>query len=85
MVSWIKRHKINIFFCGIGLVYVFLHFFKLSDVPRGINVDEAGMGYDAYCLANFGVSRDLLPFPLYLVNYGGGQSALYAHLASFFI
>ena len=29
---------------------VLLHLFKISDIPFGINVDEMGMGYDAYDL-----------------------------------
>ena len=49
-------------------------------MPITIGVDEAGAAYDAYCLANFGVDRYLNSFPLYLINFGGGQSALYAYL-----
>ena len=45
-------------------------------------MDEAGMAYDAWCLANYGVDRYLKPFPVYLTNYGGGQSAMYAWLAA---
>ena len=26
--------------------------YRLGEVPRGIHVDEAGMAYDAWCLAN---------------------------------
>ena len=64
---------------------VLLHFFKISDIPFGINVDEMGMGYDAYCLSNFGTDRYGNTYPVYLTNFGGGQSPLYAYICSLFV
>lgn len=71
----------------IGLVFllIFMHIFRLADIPYGINVDEMGMGYDSWCLANYGVDRYLKSFPLYLINFSGGQSSLYAYLCIPFI
>lgn len=43
------------------------------------------MAYDAYCLATNGTDRWLNHFPVYLENFGGGQSALYAYLAAIFV
>ena len=40
------------------------------------------MAYDAYCYANYGVDRYLYPNPIYLINYGSGQSVLYMYLAA---
>lgn len=40
---------------------------------------------DAYCLANWGVDRYLNKLPVYLINFGGGQSALYAYIDIIFI
>lgn len=57
-----------------------VHLYSIGNIPDGINVDEMGMGYDAWCLANFGVDRYLKSYPVYLTNFGGGQSALYAYL-----
>jgi len=57
-----------------------LRLYKLSDIPRGLHVDEIGMGYDSWCIAHFGVDRYLNSFPMYLSNYGGGQSALYCYI-----
>ncbi|WP_292143583.1 ArnT family glycosyltransferase [Butyrivibrio sp.] len=62
-----------------------LRLYKLSDIPRGLHVDEIGMGYDSWCIAHFGVDRYLNSFPMYLSNYGGGQSALYCYLTVPFI
>ena len=64
---------------------IFTSLFKLDSVPYGLHVDEAGMAYDAFCLSEYGVDRYLNRFPVYLINYGGGQSALYAYFAAIFI
>ncbi len=56
--------------------------YKLSEIPKGVDCDEAGMGYDAYCIANYGVDRYLNKFPIYFTNFGDGQSLLYAYLAA---
>lgn len=53
--------------------------------PYGLHRDEAIGGYDAWCLANYGVDSHLALFPVYLKSWGSGQSALYAYLAIPFI
>lgn len=55
----------------------------LTDLPAGYHIDEAGMAYDAWSLAQYGVDRYLKPWPVYLVNFGGGQNALYTFLCAF--
>ncbi len=54
----------------------------MGEIPYGIHVDEAGMAYDAYSLKNFGVDRYLAINPVYFINFGGGQNALYTYLTS---
>ena len=66
----------------IIIVMTFIHCFRIESLPCGINVDEMGMGYDAWCLANYGTDRYLNSFPVYLINFSGGQSALYAYLCA---
>ena len=44
-----------------------------------------GAGYDAWSLAHYGVDRYLKSFPVYLINFSGGQSALYAYLCAILI
>lgn len=69
----------------LGLVFcVFLvtRLWRVGMVPFGLHYDEAGMAYDAWCLSRYGVDRYLNPWPLYLTNYGGGQSVLYAYLCA---
>ena len=82
---YVEKNKGKIAFITILIIAIFTRIYKVTSIPYGIHVDEAGMAYDAYSLANYGTDRFLNKFPVYLINFGGGQSALYAYLASFFI
>ncbi len=64
---------------------LFLHLYRLSELPRGLEVDELGMAYDSWCIGNFGTDRYLKSYPVYLNNYGGGQSVMYCYLAAPFL
>lgn len=83
--NWIKTNKTKVIFSVLVILAIFTRFYKLDKVPHGMNVDEAGMAYDSYCIANYGTDRYLNHLPVYLVNFGGGQSALYTYLASIFV
>lgn len=69
----------------IMLIGIVTRIIKLGEIPIGINVDEAGIMYDSYCIANYGTDRFDNSYPVYMINYGGGQSALYTYIASIFI
>ena len=69
----------------VACAALFVHLFQITKIPNGIHVDEMGMGYDAWCLAHFGVDRYLKAYPVYLMNFGGDQSALYAYLCIPFV
>ena len=87
LVSKRKLHpKINIII-GIFLVCltIFTRLYKIEELLNGLHVDEVGMGYDAFCIANYGVDRYLHHFPVYMINFGGGQSALYTYLAAIIV
>ena len=64
----------------IFFLCVFTSIYKLGLVPRGLNVDEAGMFTDAKMIAKYGYDRYLNIYPIYLINFGSGQSAMYAYL-----
>ena len=66
-------------------LFVFLLTFNLGNIPNGLHVDEAGMAYDALNLSRYGVDRFLYQNPVYFINFGGGQNALYTYLASIVI
>ena len=69
----------------LSCILVFLLTYGLGSIPNGLHVDEAGMAYDAMNLSRYGVDRFLYPNPVYFINFGGGQNALYTYLASFVI
>lgn len=84
---WIvnKRKKIidiglwSILLIGFGMTRLF----HLMELPAGYHIDEAGMAYDAWCLSQYGVDRFLKSWPVYLNNFGGGQSSMYAFFCAF--
>ncbi len=83
-----KKNNNILYNCAVVvliLFILFLHLYRLGEVPRGMEVDEIGMAYDAWCIGHYGVSRYLTSLPLYLNNYGGGQSVLYCYLAVPFV
>lgn len=82
--KFLEKKDILIFIV-ILFIAIFSRGYKLSSLPVGIHVDEAGMAYDAFCLATNGTDRWLKSFPVYLENFGGGQSVLYAYLDAIFI
>lgn len=82
--DFIEKHYI-VFFILILLLAFFINIYKLGKVPHGIHIDEAGMTYDAYSIANYGVDRFLKHFPVYFINFGGGQNALYTYLTAIII
>ena len=72
----------RILFFVILCLFSFLLFYRVNKIPIPYHVDEAGMVYDAGSLAAHGTDRWGYHFPIYLINYGGGQSALYMYLAA---
>lgn len=60
----------------------FVRIYMLAQIPAGIHVDEAATAYSAYSLLNYGVDRYLCPYPVYLLSFDGGQSALYPYLTT---
>ena len=62
---------------GLALLFVITRFWRITTLPSGVHIDEAGMAYDAWCLSQYGVDRYFKSYPLLLTNFGGGgQSAL---------
>ena len=81
IIKYVIKYNIVLLFVG----FLFTRLFLLDQVPFGLHVDEAGMAYDAFSLAHFGVDRYLNSYPVYLINFGGGQSALYAYSVAFLL
>ncbi len=66
-------------------ILLFMHLYKLTQVPYGLNVDEASGAYDALNIARYGVDRHLNSYPVYFTNYADGQNALYIYATAFLI
>lgn len=71
--------------CLAAIITIFMHTYKLCDIPFGLNVDEAGAAYDALNIARYGVDRWLNSYPVYFTNYGDGQNALYIYITAILI
>jgi len=86
--SIVEKNRKSITWIAFSLILVialFSRLYKIGSIPYGMHIDEAGMGYDAFCLATNGTDRWLNRYPVYLINFGRGQSALLAYLASIFV
>ena len=69
------------FWIALALVVAAVfRFWQLDMLPTGYNNDEMGTAYDAWSLLNYGVDRYRNSWPVYLTNYGDGQSILYGYM-----
>ncbi len=69
----------------ISLLFVVTRLFRLDMVPFtpiGMHYDEMSAAYDAWCIQGWGCDRHLTRFPVYFMNAGSGQNALYIYFAA---
>lgn len=69
----------------ICLLFLGTRLFRLDKAPftcYGMHFDEMSAAYDAWCIQGWGVDRHLTRFPVYFMNTGPGQNALYIYLAA---
>ena len=74
-----------IMFAGVFLLALFVRAYRIGELPYGWHVDEAGMSYDMYSLLHYGTDRYYKFNPVYFINFGGGQNALYGYICGIFI
>lgn len=60
---------------------VFARLYAFSGNPPGLNQDEASIGYESWSLANHGLDRNGVSWPVQFISWGDGQNVLYAWLA----
>lgn len=84
IVNYFKRHELLFFFL-IFVLGAFLRFYRLSELPYGLNPDEASAGYEAFSLLNYGIDRNGYSYPILFKSWGSGQNVLYSYLAIPFI
>jgi len=63
----------------------FVRLYGIGTLSTGINQDEASIGYDAFSVANYGIDRNGVFNPVYLISWGSGQNAGYMWLLIPFI
>ena len=65
----------------IAAIGCFLRFYHLTELTGGIQQDEASIGYEAFCLSEYGIDRNGYIYPVYPVTWGsGGGSPLLIYL-----
>ena len=67
------------------LVGVFVRSYNVTNLPAGLNQDEASIGYETFSLLNTGYDRNGNSFPVHFISWGNGQNALYAYLSMPFV
>ena len=68
-------------FAVIMVIAAAIRLLLLDKVPYGLQQDEASIGYDAYCLATYGIDRNGYHWPVYPITWGcGGGSPLLIYL-----
>ena len=77
------KHKLFLLF--IILLAAFLRLYKLTDVPPGVNRDEASIGYTAYSLLATGKDEYGKSFPLSFESFGDWKLPLYIYITVPFV
>ena len=91
MTAQIAKDNNNQFASKICLILIYvtglaIRLYKNASFQIGIHADEASIGYDAYCIAMYGVDRHLYSYPLLFPGFGGGgHSALYTYCCALLV
>ena len=72
-------------FFAVFVLALLVRAYRIGELPFGWHVDEAGMAYDMYSLIHYGTDRYYKFNPVYFINFGGGQNALYGYVCAFFM
>lgn len=84
-MDWLKKNKKLIFLYLIIIIGFEVRLLAIADIPKGLNVDEASAGYEAYAISNYGIDRNGNYLPVFLESWGSGQNALYSYILIPFI
>lgn len=71
-----------VFLVLIIFVGAFLRFYKLAEIPSGVYVDEAAIGYNAYAIAETGRDEYGEFMPIFLRSFAAYSSPLYVYLSA---
>lgn len=49
-----SKYMPYVLLAGLALLFVITRFWRITTLPSGVHIDEAGMAYDAWCLSQYG-------------------------------
>ena len=70
---------------GLFIFIIFLRIYRLDELPLSMHIDEAGLGLNAWSLANYGTDRYGNFLPVCPINFYGEQSGFYSYFCAVFI
>lgn len=80
-----KKRTHYILFGLLLLIIVFLRVFHLGRTPLGMHIDEAGLGLNAWSIANYATDRYGNFMPVCPSNFYGEQSAFYTYFCALLV
>lgn len=80
-----KKNITYLLFGAIVLAAAFLRIYRIGTLPLEMHIDEAGLGLNAWSLANFGTDRYANFLPVCPSNFYGEQSAFYTYFCALFV
>lgn len=80
-----RKQARHLLVLGLLLFAVFLRVYRISSIPLEMHIDEAGMGLNAWSIANFGTDRYGNFMPVCPVNFYGEQSAFYTYFCALLV
>lgn len=67
---------------GVLAVVIFFHSWQLGDIPRGLFIDEASIGYNAALISEEGRDEHGVFMPIYFRAYGEYKNPIYIYSAA---
>ncbi len=80
-----KKKTFYISFIGLLFFIIFLRVYNLATTPLSMHIDEAGLGLNAWSIANFGTDRYGNFMPICPSNFYGEQSAFYTYFCALLV
>lgn len=80
-----KKAFFIISFSLLLLLAIFLRVYNLASIPLGMHIDEAGLGLNAWSIANYGTDRYGNFMPICPSNFYGEQSAFYTYFCALLV
>jgi hypothetical protein len=77
-----KKYLTQIIFTFIVFVGIFLRIYLVENIPPGLNIDEAAIGYNSYSILKTGLDEHGKFMPLTLESFGDWKLPLYSYVST---